>query len=41
MMLIVWPKMSSMQEVVNRVPRGDRVIVIGDFNAKVGKNMEV
>ena len=32
---------AEVQEVINRVPRGDRVIVMGDFNAKVGKNVEV
>ena len=31
----------EVQDTMNRVPRGDRVIVMGDFNARVGKNAEV
>ena len=32
---------AEVQEVMNRVPRGDRIIVMGDFNARVGKNVKV
>ena len=27
--------------MVGKVPRGDKVVVMGDFNAQVGKNIEV
>ena len=29
----------EVQDTMNRVPRGDRVIVMGDFNARVGKKI--
>ena len=32
---------AEVQEVMNRVPRGNRIIVMGDFNAWVGKNVRV
>lgn len=32
---------ADVQEVLNRVPRRDRVIVMGDYNARVGKNVEM
>ena len=32
---------AEVQEVMNRVPRGDRIIVMGNFNARVGKNVKV
>ena len=31
---------AEVQEVMNRVPRGDRIIVMDDFNARVGKNVK-
>ena len=31
---------SQLQEVVDRAPRGDKVVVLGDFNAKVGNDVE-
>ena len=31
---------AEVQEVMNRVQRGDRIIVMGDFNARVGKNVK-
>ena len=41
MMPMVWPKMSLVQKVLNRGLRGDRVMVKGNFNARVGKNVEM
>lgn len=35
------PKMSYMEEVMNRVLRGDKPIVMGNFNGGVRKNVEV
>ena len=32
---------AEVQEVMIRVPRGDRVIVMGVFNARIVNNMEV
>ena len=29
---------AQLQEVVDRVPRGDKVVVLGDFNAMMWKN---
>ena len=31
---------AKVQEVMIRVPRGDRVIVMGDFNARIENNVE-
>ena len=30
---------TSLQEVVDRAPRGDKVVVIGDLIARVGNNV--
>ena len=31
---------AQLQEVVDRTPRGDKVVVLGDFNARVGNDVE-
>ena len=30
---------TSLQKVVDRAPRGDKVVVMGDLNARVGNNV--
>ena len=32
---------AEVQEVMNRVQRGDRIIVMGDSNARIGKNVKM
>ena len=31
----------ELQEVIDKVPRGDKLIVMGDFNARVGNKAEM
>ena len=31
---------ASLQEVVDRAPRGDKVVVMGHLNARVGNNVD-
>ena len=31
---------SKLQDLVDRAPRGDKVVVLGDFNARVGNDVE-
>ena len=30
---------TSLQEVMDRAPQGDKVVVMGDLNARVGNNV--